>query len=420
MAFSRASITLWRISYSHDAGKCRQTQLLGYSYPMLTDRYVQILDLLASITGEKPSPSPTPLTRPIAALPKRKAEDELGPAGLKLPRTAPTPERLSRPNGSLSQASTRPADKPFGGSGDKQPPKPRPALDRRTLNEKASAVGAKTSNTGAAAKPLPSRPLANRPSPTDSGPPKKRSYAEIMARAKANSEHRESLGKIQHKTVERGMTMKERKEMKTEDAKKARVAARRLAAGGAAARPGPPGRPVADVVKAPRPRSVPASATISSKKPAPAEEKKIKKAALATTGYTGTARPRSGASTTARAATARTNSETQSRDRSRYGGPLSTSRRRYEEEEMDDFIVDDEEEEEQGYGHGRQYRYDSYDDESDMEAGMSDIEDEEQQASRYAVREDMEQEALEKRLKKEKEERKRKFLESSKPRGGGR
>jgi hypothetical protein len=244
-----------------------------------------------------------------------------------------------------------------------------------------------------------------------------------MARAKANSEHRESLGKIQHKTVERGMTMKERKEMKTEDAKKARTSARKPAAGGGAMRPGPPARPVADVAKPSGNRSgLPASGTTNSKKPAPTEEKKVKKAALATTGYTGTARPRPGASNAARAgAPGRPGSEGQSRDRPRYGGPLSTSRRRHEDDEMDDFIVDDEDEEEQsGYGHGRQYRYDSYDDESDMEAGISDIEDEEMQASEYARREDKEQEALEKRLKKEKEERKRKFLESSKSKAGGR
>lgn len=83
---------------------------------------------------------------------------------------------------------------------------------------------------------------------------------------------------------------------------------------------------------------------------------------------------------------------------------------------MDDFIVDDEEEPAQpGYGGGGpRYRYDSYDEESDMEAGLTDIEDEEQVADRQARREDLEQEALEKRLKREKEERRRRFLETTK------
>lgn len=252
-----------------------------------------------------------------------------------------------------------------------------------------------------------------------------------MARAKANSEQRVSLGKIQHKTVERSMTMKERKEMKMEEAKKARITARKLPPGagagagaGGASRLSRTSTPSRDAAKAPAPRnSLAGSAATNAKKTAPAEEKKVKKAALATTGYTGTARPRPGASTSAKpGATSRPGSETRSRDRPRYGGPLSTSRRRHEEDEdLDDFIVDDEDDEEDpGYGQGRQYRYDSYDDESDMEAGISDIEDEEQQADRYARREDLEQEALEKRLKREKEERKRKFLDAAKSKAGNR
>lgn len=219
--------------------------------------------------------------------------------------------------------------------------------------------------------------------------------------------------------------------MKMDEARKARVAARKLATGagagagaGAASRPSRTSTPSRDPAKAPVPRnSLAGSAAMNAKKTAPAEEKKVKKAALATTGYTGTARPRPGASTSSKpGATSRPGSEAQSRDRPRYGGPLSTSRRRHEEDEdLDDFIVDDEDDEEDpGYGHGRQYRYDSYDEESDMEAGISDIEDEEQQADRYARREDMEQEALEKRLKREKEERKRKFLDAAKSKAGSR
>lgn len=363
------------------------------------------------------------MARPSATLPKRKAEDELRPVGLKVARTESIPERPSRPNGHLPKPSARPGDRPLGGSGDKPSLKPLPALDNRISNEKSSGTGPRSGSTGTAGKMLPSRPLPSRPSPTDSGPPKKRSYAEIMARAKANSEQRESLGKIQHKTVERSMTMKERKEMKTEDAKRAKTAARKLATGGAS-RPGARSRPAADTTRASGSRSsFAASGATKTKKSAPVEEKKIKKAALATTGYTGTARPRPGASTPAKGgASSRPCSDSQSRDRPRYGGPLSTSRRRNEEdEEMDDFIVDDEDEEQEpGYGKGRQYRYDSDDDESDMEAGISDIEDEEQEAARYARREDLEQEALEKRLKREKEERKRKFLDSTKSKTGGR
>jgi len=358
-------------------------------------------------------------------LPKRKAEDELRPAGQKVARTEPVPDKPYRGTAAPPRSSARPAERPLGGSSDsRQPVKPRPALDK-----KPAAAAARGSGTGMtssnASKALPARPLANRPSPTDSGPPKKRSYAEIMARAKASTEQRETLGKIQHKTVERSMTMKERKEMKAGEATKSKMDKRKAMAssrpGVPSSRPGAASTPARDVAKASGSRNAVAPPSASAKKAAPVEEKKVKKAALATTGYTGTARPKPGASSAGKpGAASRGGSEAQPRERSRYGGPLSTRRRREEDEEMDDFIVDDEEDEEeqQGYGTGRQYRYDSYDDESDMEAGISDIEDEEQSADRYARREDQEQEALEKRLKREKEERKRKFLESAKSKAG--
>ena len=288
------------------------------------------------------------------------------------------------------------------------------------MNEKPSAGDLKARGPGKTAtngmKPLPSRPPVNRPSPTDSGPPKKRSYAEIMARAKANSEQRESLGKIQHKTAERNLTMKERKELKVEEARKAKMGARK----GATGRPGVGSTSLRDTAKTPGARNSFPPGSTNAKTTAPAEPKKIKKAALATTGYTGTARPASTA--TKLGATSRPSADARSRDRPRFGGPLSTSRKRHEEEEddeLDDFIVDDEEDEEQqpGYGNPGRYRYDSYEEESDMEAGISDIEDEEQRALRQARREDLEQEAMEKRLKAEKEERRRRFLEKSRPGG---
>ena len=55
-----------------------------------------------------------------------------------------------------------------------------------------------------------------------------------------------------------------------------------------------------------------------------------------------------------------------------------------------------------------------------MEAGLSDIEDEELAAERAARLEDEEQEALERRLKREKEERKRRLLEQAKAKSGSR
>ncbi|KAH6627913.1 hypothetical protein F5144DRAFT_577254 [Chaetomium tenue] len=380
-----------------------------------------ILDLIASITGEKPSAPSTPASRPSTGLPKRKAEDDIRPTGTKVARVDSLSEKSSRPSGNSPRPSPRLADRPLGGSSDQPISKARPALEKRSLTDKPSVPQVRAGSAGTrpsnGSKPLPSRPAPNRPSPTDSGPPKKRSYAEIMARAKANSEHRESLGKIQHKTVERNMTMKERKELKVEDARKSKTGTRRPTT----ARTGPTSASFRDVTKLPGARGSLPSGSANTKKAAPAEEKKVKKAALATTGYTGTARPRPGSSTVSKSgATSRPSSEGRPRDRPRYGGPVSSSRRsREEEEEMDDFIVDDEDEDEApGYDTGRQYRYDSYEEESDMEAGISDIEDEEQLADRQARREDLEQEALEKRLKREKEERRRRFLEATKSKAG--
>lgn len=88
---------------------------------------------------------------------------------------------------------------------------------------------------------------------------------------------------------------------------------------------------------------------------------------------------------------------------------------------MDDFIeYDDEEDVGPGYGLGPPRRYDSMDeeDESDMEAGLTDVEEEERRAAAIARREDMEQEALEKRLKREKEEKKRRLMEAAAKRRG--
>lgn len=138
--------------------------------------------------------------------------------------------------------------------------------------------------------------------------------------------------------------------------------------------------------------------------PPPEPEKKIKKAAVATTGYAGTARPKPG-------------SESSSKKRHdaapRGGALLSAPKRRPHggskfddeyDEEMDDFIdYDDEEEGEPRYGYAS-------DGSSDMEAGMDDIYDEEDRAARIARQEDVRELELEKKLKAAKEDRRRRAL----------
>ncbi|KAK4199563.1 hypothetical protein QBC40DRAFT_281591 [Triangularia verruculosa] len=370
-----------------------------------------IADLLGAITGEKPSPSPAPnpTSRPSTTAPKRKAEDDLRNALPKAPRTDTTADRLSRPNTSSPKpAPPRPSDKPAAASGSTYSGSSRPpvksASGPATRPTTLGINGTRPSASSNGSKPLPSRPVQNRPSPSDSGPPKKRSFAEIMARARENQEARESLGKISHKPVERNLTMKERKELKAETSKQGKTVARK----------GPsttsvPSR-TASKNGVERNRVSPGASSAKAKAAAEEENKKIKKAALATTGYTGTARPRPGATSKPKASHGPDRDpRDRVRDRPRYGG----ARSRYEEEDDDlgDFVEYDEDEGDP-YAYGRRGGYDDMSDESDMEAGLSDIEVEETAAERRARLEDKQEEEREKRLKREKEERKRKALEA--------
>jgi protein SPT2 len=141
-----------------------------------------------------------------------------------------------------------------------------------------------------------------------------------------------------------------------------------------------------------------------------APEKKIKKSATATTGYTGTARPVPGSSN--KPSSARSGRPSSSRPGGGLLAPPKPSRgNRYEEdydEELDDFIDYDEEDDVDPRGRG--YGYDS-DGSSDMEAGMSDIDDEERRAEYLARAEDKREQQMEERLKREKEERKRRWAQ---------
>lgn len=202
--------------------------------------------------------------------------------------------------------------------------------------------------------------------------------------------------------------MKERKELKAEETRQLKKGARpaqpairngqtalasRPAASTASQRAAPPSKP----------GSKPSTVQGKSAPGSGGEEKKVKKAALATTGYTGTARPRPGANPS-QSGSSLSQKSGGSRLGSRYGGGLSSRKRRDDyDDELDDFIEYDDEEEDP---YGGRPRYDSYDDESDMEAGLTDIDEEERRAEMLARKEDQEQEALELRLKREKERRK--------------
>ncbi|RKU41166.1 hypothetical protein DL546_003760 [Coniochaeta pulveracea] len=376
-----------------------------------------ITDLLASITGEKPAPASSTPAKPATAT-KRKAETQLPGSAAKASRTTPPISngggRKDVPAGSASVsripdrsvAATSSTARPTSGPRTNGDRLASPAI-RKTATNTASNQALTSSMTNGSrnrAAPAP----AGRPPPADAGPPKKKSFAEIMARAKAAQEKQSTtLGKITHKPLESSLAKRDHPGKPSE----ARNGSKTVKQGGTR-RVGTPGTA----------RGALAGTSTSSKdtngklkKGAPVEEvKKVKKAALATTGYTGTARPRPGATSgdrngiSSRAAPGLT-----ARERSRYRGPLSGPRRRRDEEEdedLDDFIEYDDEEEEPGYGYGRGGGYDDMDDESDMEAGLTDVEEEERRAERAARLEDKKEAELEARLKREKEERRRQEL----------
>lgn len=229
------------------------------------------------------------------------------------------------------------------------------------------------------------------------------------------------VGKIQHKKTEKGAALRKessdvgkgsqkpadpRAGGSRPDPRAAPQQARRPSgyAGTAKpnARPGAPSGPTNGRTPAGRPGER------DNKSAATAQPEKPKKAAAATTGYTGTARARPGVD-------AKKSHQQQrggallNRQPARPSAARGNSRYDVDEydDELDDFIEYDDEEDD---GLGGRYRYGDESD-SDMEAGMDDLELEERRAEQIARREDIEEERREKSLKAAKEERKRKALE---------
>ena len=308
----------------------------------------QIGDLLASITGE---PSPTSTNFPP---PKRKADDDLRrPAG-KAQKTETQGTNSSRP---VNQSSKSPAaavsmSKPNLG------PTGRPAVHNSATSNFKNGQ--------------PTPPPTSDPQKA----PKKGSFAEIMARGKAAQSTLGQVGKIQHKKIEK---MPSKRERVASLAQKGKSIQRGLD-------PNSKFRGTAQAQLRDGKSGVKDSGKVGNRKASVEPEKKVKKAAAATTGYAGTARPRPGASSRTSAGT----SSSRDRDRFRYRG--SSRRDTYASEE------DDEVEEE-----------DYYSDESDMEAAAFEVDEEEEAAARIARREDAEALADENRLKREKLEKKRRL-----------
>lgn len=230
----------------------------------------------------------------------------------------------------------------------------------------------------------------------------------------------QAIGKIQHKATEKPLTKKEREEAAAEELrlqKKGLKSGAKPGITGLVSKNGSNGLHRGANGHIDRERGAIQKASTSGRpgKSAPVEEPKRKKAALATTGYTGSARP---VASKAKPGSSKPGPSSKGRepDRDRRPNPMgmfSKPRRRHEDdydEDMDDFVVDDEEEEEDYGGYGSRYRYADEDDDSDMEAGFSDVEDEEAAATRLAILDDKREQQLEDQLRREKEARKRRLL----------
>lgn len=235
-----------------------------------------------------------------------------------------------------------------------------------------------------------------------------------MARGAKAQEVMGKVGMIQHKSTDKGTVKKEREVVKPEQKSGTGPGAKGKPGTSYAgtSRPststgrdnGPAGLPTRPGARnAPSKDGKPGSKSKAASTANEVAEKKLKKSATATTGYAGTARPRPGA--------AASKGPSRGDQRARGGGllepPRMSRRNKYEDEydeELDDFIDYDDEEEQDG---GPRY-YDS-DGSSDMEAGLSDIDTEERRAELFAREEDKREQALEEKLKREKEERKRRW-----------
>ncbi|KAJ8071145.1 hypothetical protein OCU04_001485 [Sclerotinia nivalis] len=328
-------------------------------------------DLLAQISG---GPNPT-LTMSTATLPpKRKANDDLRKPVDKLQR--PNTVATSKP---ITQAQRPTAvDTSMG----------RMRID--TNSRRPAPSSANTANTTFKnGQPTPP------PSSTESAkPPKKGSFAEILARGKAAQASLGQVGKIQHKRIEKAPPKREMDKARTQ---KGKTIQKGLEPNSKFQRPSQvSGRNIQSGTNGTK--------SGGAKAPPPAVEKKIKKAATATTGYTGTARPRPGGGTTTSKPAASSYSS-RSGGNDRYKNGRKNLDRYYATDEDEDDMEEDVEEDDY-----------ASDVSSDMEAATFEVDEEEEMAAAIARKEDAEALAEENRLKKEKAEKRARLAAMAKSR----
>ena len=313
---------------------------------------MQIGDLLASITGE---PSPTSTSFPP---PKRKADDD-----------------IRRPVGKVQKMETQAANSSQPVTQPSKSSAAAPSMSNPKVVQNGRPIQNSATSTFKNGQPTP---------PPTSDPqkaPKKGSFAEIMARGKAAQSTLGQVGKIQHKKIEKMPSKRERVATLAQKGKSIRKGLD----------PNSKFRGTAQAQFQDGKDGVKGSGKVGNGKASVEPEKKVKKAAMATTGYAGTARPKPGASRPA----SRPSGASSSRDRDRFQYRGSSRRDRYVSEEEEDEEMEEE--------------VDYYSDESDMEAAAFEVDEEEEAAARIARKEDAEALAEENRLKREKLEKKRRL-----------
>lgn len=252
---------------------------------------------------------------------------------------------------------------------------PSKEIARPTISTSKSALTVPYRGTS---RPSPTSVSPNTPNAdTSKAAPKKGSYAEIMARASANN--KPVVGVIKHKPKEAISAKKEILMRKKGLLPKGKgdpkdIRERALSR---------------EKDKLPSPAIPKGSATTGKKPPQP--NYKGTAASKPQPAYKGTMKPRSSIADTARRKTSRDD-----RSRSTSTNPHRRGKDYESEAEDEDNDIDEQEEE---YS----------DDSDDMEAGFSDVEEEETAAMRAARKEDEEQLRIENQLKKEKEDRKKKL-----------
>jgi protein SPT2 len=362
--------SLPRYRRRHDAGK----STLGTSSTDILRELVQIGDILAQITGE---PSPTATTHTIPPPSQRKSVEQLRKPVDKIQRSEPQPRSLSKPTTQVPN-----------------PPAVNASMAKMKLGQSGRPFLQSPTTTFKNGQPTPP------PQSEPAKPPKKGSYAEIMARGKAAQATLGQVGKIQHKKIEKLPSKREREELK---ATKAHNLQKNLGPDGKFRTAGQ------QLLKGGRSGSKEGERKISNgkvgtgkKSKEAVEDKKVKKAAVATTGYTGTARPKPNTNGPSRSSNSSSSRYNRGPDRYRNDRYSSSSKRQ-------SYLSEDEEEEEDEEDYASDVS-------SDMEAAAFEVDEEEEEAARIARREDAEALAEENRHKREKEEKRRRLAAMAKAR----